>query len=147
MPSALSHGTGPSAAAGGCHLTKDLVEGPARDVSLKRERTLGGLDGCGEDEMCLVRPCEQRRDPSREGFTSSLSPWLQERVKAEELVEQRAAQQDQPDGEERQGTDRSGRSSWDVPVLNSRARPTSQRHESGSDRMQHPKTVRARDEF
>lgn len=113
-----------------------------------RGNGLGGLDECGEDKMCLASPCEQRQDPGREGFTSSLSPWLQERVKAEELMEQRAAQQDQPDGgEERQGTDHSGRSSWDVPVLNSRARPTSQRHKPGSDRMQHPKMLRARDEF
>ncbi|KFO93069.1 Prolyl 3-hydroxylase 3, partial [Buceros rhinoceros silvestris] len=81
-------------------------------------------------------------------YTHSQEHAEQERVKAEELMEQRAAQQDQPDGgEERQGTDRSGRSSRDVSVLNSRARPTSQRHKPGSDRMQHPKVLRARDEF
>lgn len=123
------------------------MEGPACDGFCKREWALGGLDGCGKDEMCLVGPCKQSQDPSREGFTSSLSPWLQERVKAEELMERKAVEQDRPDGEERQGADHSGRSSSEPPIPNSGARPTSRRHKPGSDRTQQPKKLRARDEF
>lgn len=122
------------------------MERPACDGSRKGGWTLGGLDGCGKDKMRLVSPCEQDEDPGREGLTSCLSPWLQERVKAEELMEQRAVEQDQPDGEERQA-DHSGRSSSEFPVSSGGARPTSRRHKPGSDRMQQPKELRARDEF
>lgn len=123
------------------------MEGPACGGSCKREWALGGWDGRGKDEMCLVSPCKQSQDRSSEGLTSSLSPWLQERAKAEELMEQRAAEQDRPDGEERQGTDRSGRSSSEPPLPNSGARATSRRKKPGSDRTQHPKELRVRDEF
>ncbi|KFQ86002.1 Prolyl 3-hydroxylase 3, partial [Phoenicopterus ruber ruber] len=80
-------------------------------------------------------------------YTHSQEHAEQERVKAEELMEQRAVEQDQPDGEERQGADRSSRSSSEPPVPNSGARPASRRHKPGSDRTQHPKELRARDEF
>jgi len=106
-----------------------------------------GLDGFVKDKMCLVSPCEQSQDPGREGFTSSLSPWLQERVKAEELMEQRAVEQERPNGEEHQGSDHSGRSSSEPPIPTSGARPTSRSRKPGSDRTQHPKGLRARDEF
>lgn len=116
--------------------------GPTRDSGLWQ-----GLDGCGKDEMCLVSPCEQDEDPSREGFTSSLSPWLQERVKAEEVMQQRAVEQDRSNGGERQGADHSGRSSSELPVSSSGDRPMSWRHKPGSDRTQRSKMLRARDEF
>lgn len=62
-------------------------------------------------------------------------------------MEQRAVEQDQPDGEEHQGADHSGRSSSELPVPSGGARPASRRHKPGSDRMQHSKEMRARDEF
>ncbi|XP_049680779.1 prolyl 3-hydroxylase 3 isoform X2 [Accipiter gentilis] len=80
-------------------------------------------------------------------YTHSQEHAEQERVKAEELMEQRAVEQDRPDGEERQGTDRSGRSSSEPPLPNSGARATSRRQKPGSDRTQHPKELRVRDEF
>lgn len=75
------------------------------------------------------------------------SLWLQERVKAEELMEQRAAEENQPDGDGYHGADHSSRSSPEALVPSGGARPTSQRHKSVSERMQHPKELRARDEF
>lgn len=137
---------GASAATGGCLLTRYLVEGPACDGSRKREWALGGLDGCDKDKMCLVSTCEQDEDSSRERVTSSLSLWPQERVKAEELMEQKAVEQDRPDGE-RHGADHSGRSSSKLPNPSGGARPTSRRHNPGSDKVQQPKELRARDEF
>ncbi|KAF1598967.1 UNVERIFIED_CONTAM: Prolyl 3-hydroxylase 3, partial [Eudyptes pachyrhynchus] len=80
-------------------------------------------------------------------YTHSQEHAEQERVKAEELMEQRAVEQDQPDGEEHQEADHRGRSSSELPVPSSGARPTSRRHKPGSDRTQHPKELRARDEF
>ncbi|KAM7129270.1 prolyl 3-hydroxylase 3 isoform 3-T6 [Ciconia maguari] len=80
-------------------------------------------------------------------YTHSQEHAEQERVKAEELMEQRAVEQDRPDGEERQGADHSSRSSSELPVPSGGARPTSWRHKPGSDRAQHPKELWARDEF
>ncbi|NXD62471.1 P3H3 hydroxylase, partial [Eolophus roseicapillus] len=80
-------------------------------------------------------------------YTHSQEHAEQERVKAEELIEQRAVEQDQTDGEERQGADGSGRSSSEPPVPSSETRYTSRRHRPGLDRTQHPKELRARDEF
>ncbi|KAM9627620.1 prolyl 3-hydroxylase 3 isoform 2-T2 [Morphnus guianensis] len=80
-------------------------------------------------------------------YTHSQEHAEQERVKAEELMEQRAVEQDRPDGEEHRGTDRSGRSSSEPPLPNGGARPTSRRQKPGSDRTQHPKEPRVRDEF
>lgn len=68
-------------------------------------------------------------------------------MKAEELIEQRAVEQDQTDREERQGADGSGRSSSEPPVPSSETRYTSRRHRPGLERTQHPKELRARDEF
>ncbi|NXY75748.1 P3H3 hydroxylase, partial [Glareola pratincola] len=79
-------------------------------------------------------------------YTHSQEHAEQERVKAEELMEQRAVEQDQPDGEEHQA-DRSSRSSSEPPVSSGGARPTSRRHKPGSGRTQQPKELRARDEF
>ncbi|XP_074964717.1 prolyl 3-hydroxylase 3 isoform X3 [Phalacrocorax aristotelis] len=79
-------------------------------------------------------------------YTHSKEHAEQERVKAEELLEQRAMEQDQPDGE-RQGADHSGRSSSELPDHSGGARLTSRRHKPGSNRTQHPKELRARDEF
>uniref|UniRef100_A0A8C3LUW0 procollagen-proline 3-dioxygenase n=1 Tax=Chrysolophus pictus TaxID=9089 RepID=A0A8C3LUW0_CHRPC len=67
-------------------------------------------------------------------YTHSAEHAEQERVKAEELMEQRAAEENQSNGEEYRGADRS-------------TRPTSQRHKSVSEGTQHPKELRARDEF
>ncbi|NXX76182.1 P3H3 hydroxylase, partial [Urocolius indicus] len=75
-------------------------------------------------------------------YTHSQEHAEQERVKAEELMEQ-----DRPDGGERQGADGSGRSSSESPIPTSRARPTSRRNKPSSDRTQHPKGLRVRDEF
>ncbi|NXE13150.1 P3H3 hydroxylase, partial [Lophotis ruficrista] len=80
-------------------------------------------------------------------YTHSQEHAEQERVKAEEIMEQKAVEQDQPDGKERQGADHRSRSSSELPIPSSGARPTSGRHTSGSDRTQHPKKLRARDEF
>ncbi|XP_061862083.1 prolyl 3-hydroxylase 3 [Colius striatus] len=77
-------------------------------------------------------------------YTHSQEHAEQERVKAEELMEQ-----DRPDGGELQGADGSGRSSSEPPIPTSRARPTSRRHKPGSDRTEDrtPKGLRVRDEF
>ncbi|XP_051495128.1 prolyl 3-hydroxylase 3 isoform X2 [Apus apus] len=80
-------------------------------------------------------------------YTHSQEHAEQERVKAEELMKQRAVEQDQTDGEERQGAGGRGRSSSEPSAPNSRARPMSQRHKPGSDGTQHPKELRARDEL
>ncbi|XP_075366929.1 prolyl 3-hydroxylase 3 isoform X4 [Mycteria americana] len=80
-------------------------------------------------------------------YTHSQEHAEQERVKAEELMEQRAVEQDRPDGEEHQGADHSSRSSSELPIPSGGARPTSWRHKPSSDRAQHPKELRARDEF
>ncbi|XP_052557680.1 prolyl 3-hydroxylase 3 [Tympanuchus pallidicinctus] len=80
-------------------------------------------------------------------YTHSAEHAEQERVKAEELVEQRAAEENQPDGDGYHGADHSSRSSPEALVPSGGARPTSQRHKSVSERMQHPKELRARDEF
>ncbi|NXC50410.1 P3H3 hydroxylase, partial [Penelope pileata] len=80
-------------------------------------------------------------------YTHSAEHAEQERVKAEELMEQRVAEQNQPDGEEYQATDYSSRSSPEPLVPNGGARPTRQRQKPGSERTQHPKQLRARDEF
>ncbi|NWH82667.1 P3H3 hydroxylase, partial [Piaya cayana] len=80
-------------------------------------------------------------------YTHSKEHAEQERVKAEELVKQRAVQQDWHDGEERQGAVHKGRSSSELPVRSSRARPTSQAHKPGSEGTQRPKELRTRDEF
>ncbi|XP_075294528.1 prolyl 3-hydroxylase 3 isoform X2 [Opisthocomus hoazin] len=80
-------------------------------------------------------------------YTHSQEHAEQERVKAEELMEQRAVEQERPNGEEHQGSDHSGRSSSEPPIPTSGARPTSRSRKPGSDRTQHPKGLRARDEF
>ncbi|XP_009696413.1 PREDICTED: prolyl 3-hydroxylase 3, partial [Cariama cristata] len=79
-------------------------------------------------------------------YTHSREHAEQERVKAEELMRQRAVEQDRPGGEH-QEADHRGRSSSEPPIPNSRARATSQRQKPGSDRTQHPKELRTRDEF
>ncbi|XP_050187950.1 prolyl 3-hydroxylase 3 [Myiozetetes cayanensis] len=80
-------------------------------------------------------------------YTHSREHAEQERVKAEELMEQRAVEQDQLDGEKRQGTDHSSRSSSEPPVSSSGTKPANRRQKPGSDSKQHPKVLRARDEF
>ncbi|KAM6095264.1 prolyl 3-hydroxylase 3 [Chlamydotis macqueenii] len=80
-------------------------------------------------------------------YTHSQEHAEQERVKAEEIMEQKAVEQDRPDGKEHQGADHRSRSSSELPIPSGGARPTSGRHTSGSDRTQHPKKLRARDEF
>ncbi|XP_008497390.2 prolyl 3-hydroxylase 3 [Calypte anna] len=80
-------------------------------------------------------------------FTHSQEHAEQERVKAEELMEQKAVEPDWTDGEERQGTHGSGRSSSERAVPNGGARPTSQRQKPVSVGTQQPKRLRARDEF
>ncbi|NXS51577.1 P3H3 hydroxylase, partial [Brachypteracias leptosomus] len=80
-------------------------------------------------------------------YTHSKEHAEQERVKAEELMEKNGMEQDWCDGEECQGADHISRSFSEPSLPNSRARPTSWRHKPGSDRMQHPKELRARDEF
>lgn len=80
-------------------------------------------------------------------YTHSAEHAEQERVKAEELMEQRAVEENQPDGEEYHGADRSSRSSPEPLVSGGGTRPTSQKHKSVSERTQHPKKLRARDEF
>uniref|UniRef100_A0A8C9EQB8 procollagen-proline 3-dioxygenase n=1 Tax=Pavo cristatus TaxID=9049 RepID=A0A8C9EQB8_PAVCR len=80
-------------------------------------------------------------------YTHSAEHAEQERVKAEELMEQRAAEENQPDGEEYQRADHNSRSSPEPLVPSGGARLTSQRHKSVSERTQHPKELRARDEF
>lgn len=105
---------------------------------------MGPAKGHGAPEWlggCVLSRAQQG------GFTSFLSPWLQERVKAEELMEQRVAEQDKPDGDKHQGTDRSGRSSSEPRAPGRAARPAEQRQKPGLDRKQHPKVLRARDEF
>ncbi|OXB60481.1 hypothetical protein ASZ78_000772 [Callipepla squamata] len=79
-------------------------------------------------------------------YTHSAEHAEQERVKAEEMMKQRAAEEDHPDGEY-QGADHSSRSSPEPLIPNGGARPMSQRHKAGSERMQHPKGLRVRDEF
>uniref|UniRef100_U3JQ34 procollagen-proline 3-dioxygenase n=1 Tax=Ficedula albicollis TaxID=59894 RepID=U3JQ34_FICAL len=80
-------------------------------------------------------------------YTHSQEHAEQDRVKAEELMEQRAAEQDQPGGDKHQGTDRRSRSS-SAPRAPSRAsKPAEQRQKPGVDREQHPTVLRARDEF
>lgn len=132
-------------AAGRCLLPGYVVEGSACNVS-RREQAVGGLGSCGQDKMCPVGPCKHSQDPRREQFTSSL--WLQEQLKAEELIEQRNVKQDQTDKEECQRTDDGSRSCSDPPpVANTGARSSSWRHKPGSERTQHPKKLRTRDEF
>ncbi|XP_008946721.1 PREDICTED: prolyl 3-hydroxylase 3-like, partial [Merops nubicus] len=80
-------------------------------------------------------------------YTHSQEHAEQERVKAEELMEKNRVQQNQPDGEECQGAARGSRSSSEPPTPNSRARSTSWRHKPVSDRTQHPKELRVRDEL
>ncbi|NXP48237.1 P3H3 hydroxylase, partial [Heliornis fulica] len=80
-------------------------------------------------------------------YTHSQEHAEQERVKAEELMEQRAEKQDWADGGKRPGTDHSSRSSSQSPAPNSGARATSWSHKPGSDGTQHPKVLWARDEF
>ncbi|NXV83099.1 P3H3 hydroxylase, partial [Atlantisia rogersi] len=80
-------------------------------------------------------------------YTHSQEHAEQERVKAEELMKQRDLEQGRSDGEKYPGTDRSSRSSSQSPVPNSGARPTSWGRKPGSDGTQHPKQLRARDEF
>ncbi|NXL30668.1 P3H3 hydroxylase, partial [Glaucidium brasilianum] len=75
-------------------------------------------------------------------YTHSQEHAEQERVKAEELMEQ-----DQSDGGDRHGADHSGRSYSEPPIPNSRARLTSWRQKPGLDRTQHPKELQARDEL
>ncbi|NXU54262.1 P3H3 hydroxylase, partial [Turnix velox] len=74
-------------------------------------------------------------------YTHSQEHAEQDRVKAEELMQQRAVEQDRLDEEEHQA-DHTGRSSTELPVSSSGARPTSRRH-----RAQQPKELRVRDEF
>ncbi|NXX97389.1 P3H3 hydroxylase, partial [Centropus bengalensis] len=80
-------------------------------------------------------------------YTHSQEHAEQERVKAAELVEQRAVEQDWPGGEERQRTVHKGRSSSELPLRSSRARPTSHTQQPGSERTQRPEELRIRDEF
>ncbi|XP_026698244.1 prolyl 3-hydroxylase 3 [Athene cunicularia] len=75
-------------------------------------------------------------------YTHSQEHAEQERVKAEELMEQ-----DQSDGGDCHGAHRSSRSSSEPPVSNSRARPMSRRQKPGLDMTQHPKELQARDEL
>lgn len=118
---------------------------------LQEGRAPVGLDGCGKDKVCLVSLClvrpVSRSEILAERGSYRFSLWLQERVKAEELMEQRATEQNQPEGEEYQGTDHSSRSSLEPLAPDGRAGPVSRRHKPGSDRRQHPKQTRARDEF
>ncbi|NXH10243.1 P3H3 hydroxylase, partial [Bucco capensis] len=79
-------------------------------------------------------------------YTHSQQHAEQERVKAEELMEQRAVHHDQPEGEESPGADHRSRSSSEPPVANSGAR-MSWRHKPGSGRTQQPKELQARDEL
>ncbi|XP_048151518.1 prolyl 3-hydroxylase 3 [Corvus hawaiiensis] len=80
-------------------------------------------------------------------YTHSQEHAEQERVKAEELMKQRAVEQDQPDGDKHEGTDRSSRSSSEPRAPSRGTKPADQRQRPGSDRKQHPKVLRARDEF
>uniref|UniRef100_A0A8C0UZL2 procollagen-proline 3-dioxygenase n=1 Tax=Cyanistes caeruleus TaxID=156563 RepID=A0A8C0UZL2_CYACU len=80
-------------------------------------------------------------------YTHSQEHAEQERVKAEELMEQRAAEKDQPDGDKHQGTDGSSRSSSESHAPSRTTKPADQRQKPGLDRKQHPKVLRARDEF
>lgn len=68
-------------------------------------------------------------------------------MKAEELMDQRAMEQDQPGGDKHQGTDGSSRSSSEPRAPSRAAKPADQRQKPGLDRKQHPKVLRARDEF
>ncbi|XP_064011935.1 prolyl 3-hydroxylase 3 [Pogoniulus pusillus] len=81
-------------------------------------------------------------------YTHSRQHAEQEQLKAEELIEQRNVKQDQTDKEECQRTNDGSRSCSDPPpVANSGARSSSWRHKPGSERTQHPKKLRTRDEF
>lgn len=113
---------------------------------LQEGRAPVGLDGCGKDKVVLSAPASRSEILAERG-SYRFSPWLQERVKAEELMEQRATEQNQPEGEEYQGADHSSRSSSEPLAPDGRAGPVSRRHKPGSDRRQHPKQTRARDEF
>lgn len=104
-----------------------------------------GLWGIWVDVFC--QPLRAGSRPQQGRFTSFLSPWLQEWVKAEELMEQRAVEQDQPDGDKCQGTDRSSRSSSEPRAPSRGTKPADQRQKPGSDRKQYPRVLRARDEF
>ncbi|NXO03612.1 P3H3 hydroxylase, partial [Rhinopomastus cyanomelas] len=79
-------------------------------------------------------------------YTHSQEHAEQERVKAEELMEQRAVEQERPD-DEHHGAVQSRRFSSKPPIPNSGARLISQGHRPGLDRMQQPREVRVRDEF
>ncbi|NXA41904.1 P3H3 hydroxylase, partial [Eudromia elegans] len=71
----------------------------------------------------------------------------QERLKAEELLEKAAAEQDKLDGQLHQGDDRGSSSSQESPMPSDRAKTTRRRHKPSSDGTQHPKELRPRDEF
>ena len=134
------------AAACGCSLTSYLVEGSDSGGSYKREGLQWGWMDVAKTRSVLSAPVSRSEIlAERDSYHSSL--WLQERVKAEKLMEQRAAEQNKPDGEEYQGADHSSRSSSESLTPDGRAGPVSRRHKPGSDRMQQPKQTRARDEF
>lgn len=62
-------------------------------------------------------------------------------------MEQRAVEQDQPDGDKHQGTNRSSRSSSEPRASRRATKPVEQRQKPGLESKQHPKVLRARDEF
>ncbi|XP_009068098.1 PREDICTED: prolyl 3-hydroxylase 3, partial [Acanthisitta chloris] len=76
-------------------------------------------------------------------YTHSQEHAEQERVKAEELMEQRAVEKDQHDGQKHQGS--SSRSSSEPHVPNSGTKPANRRQKPGLDRKQ--LVLQARDEL
>lgn len=122
------------------------MEGSDSGGSYKREGLQWGWMDVAKMRSVVLAPA-RRSEILAERGSYRFSPWLQERVKAEELMEQRAMEQNQPEGEEYQGADHSSRSSSEPLAPDGRAGPVSRRHKPGSDRRQHPKQTRARDEF
>ncbi|NWX92320.1 P3H3 hydroxylase, partial [Nothoprocta pentlandii] len=80
-------------------------------------------------------------------YTHSPEHAEQERLKAEELMEKAAAEQDKMDGQLHQRDDRGSSSSQESPMPSDRAKTTRRRHKPSSDGTQHPKELRPRDEF
>ncbi|NWJ00487.1 P3H3 hydroxylase, partial [Crypturellus undulatus] len=80
-------------------------------------------------------------------YTHSQEHAEQERVKAEELMEKKAAKQYKLDGQLHQGEDHGSSSSQESPMPSDRARTTGRRHKPSSQGTQHPKELRPRDEF
>ncbi|KGL75734.1 Prolyl 3-hydroxylase 3, partial [Tinamus guttatus] len=80
-------------------------------------------------------------------YTHSQEHAEQERVKAEELMEKKAAEQDKLDRQLHQGEDHGSSSSQESPMPSDRAKTTRRRHKPSSPGTQHPKELRPRDEF